>query len=921
MLQNWPIRSKLVAILILPLMALTVFSAIQVRTNLESVSASDRIRTLAGFSIKVNDLADALQKERNAAGTYVGSGFRVGLDDVRATRIPTDAALETYRTDVAELPSSASKNLRPVLEATRNQLDQLAAHRQSIDLGQTDRDKNVTFYTRGITDLLTVVAQVGLGSDNSELINMAASLSSMTRAKEAAALQRGYVAVILFLHQSNVGVVKLIQANGGAEDAWITQFRTTASQRQQDSYDKTVGPAVDGVTRMRDGTVFAAQMNQPITIDPQAWLTAADDKLARMVEVENQLSTDLRNRSNAIASTATRGAWLGGVTVALVLAVSISISLFVASPMIRHLRRLRGAALEVANKSLPDVVERLHQGEQVNIDNEAFPTASRTKDEIGQVADAFTTVHQVAVRTAVEQAAMRKSIGDTFLNLARRSQALIHRQLKVIDGLERKETDPDELAELFRLDHLATRMRRHAEDLIVLSGSKPARGWRRPVPLKDVVRGAVAEVEDYTRVKVLPISGSAVGGHAVGDVIHMLAELIENATSFSPPHTPVHVSGHEVSNGCVVEVEDRGLGMTDEEYNEVNERLGNPPPFDLQTSERLGLFVVGRLAQRHSIQVRLRPSPYGGTLAIVLLPAALLREIDATAGQQNPAIYEETSGAVSAGSFTDSLGGSAEPSEFGELMPVGAPAASSNGDGDDRPLMDDLPVFATIRSSWFVAERNGVGSSDNGKNGEHSGPWTRPDPQPASDAWTEAPDTPAELLDPSNRWGQPPGNDGHQTGPTSRWEEPADTSTRWTTAAFTDNGLPERAHAPESRPVPPASPFPPSPASPPSPRFPPSAAPSQTTSFPQVAASAPASELPPATPPTTDAGLPKRRRRASLAPELRGTPANEPTAPPLLVGQRSPEEIRNMMSSFQSNFGRGLQEGPNPNGDDARKVM
>ncbi|WP_322755545.1 nitrate- and nitrite sensing domain-containing protein [Frankia sp. Cas3] len=908
MLQNWPIRSKLVAILILPLVALTIFSAIQVRTNLASVSASDRIRTLADFSVKVNDLIDALQEERYATSTFVGSGFRSGAEDTLARRGPTDTALGTYQTEAAGLPASATKDLQAVLGSIQRELGTLPDHRQAVDQKQVDRTKNATFYNKIITDLLGLIAQVGLGTDNAELVSHAASLTSMTRAKEAAAQQRGNVSIIIF-HQSSVAVIKLIQSNAGAEDAWIAQFRTTASQQQQDFYDKTIGSTANSVSQMRDGVVFATQLDQQITVDPLQWVKATEDKLARMSTVENQLSTDLTNQSNAIASTATRGAWLGGLAVALVLAVSIGISLLVASPMIRQLRRLRGAALEVANKSLPDVVERLHKGEAVNIEAEAFPLAIRTKDEIGQVADAFTTVHRVAVRTAVEQAAMRKSIGDTFLNLARRSQALIHRQLKVIDGLERKETDPDELAELFRLDHLATRMRRHAEDLIVLSGSKPARGWRRPVPLKDVVRGAVAEVEDYTRVKVLPISGSAVGGHAVGDVIHMLAELIENATSFSPPHTPVHVSGHEVSNGCVVEVEDRGLGMTDEEYSAVNERLSNPPPFDLQTSERLGLFVVGRLAQRHSIQVQLRPSPYGGTLGIVLLPTALLRAADGTTIESNPATHEEAAGPVPAGSFASSFDGSAEPDEFGDLMSVGAPvAASSNGSGDDRPLMDDLPVFATIRSSWFVSEREATGGFSNGNHGEPSRPRPRLSPSAEPDDWAELPGPSIQLPDSSDQWGQPPDTGAHRAEPAGPWDEPVDTSTQWATGGFSDSGVSDRVHAPDSPSFPPAPSFS-------QPSF------SQPSSFSPGPSSTPASALPPAETARTDTGLPKRKRRASLAPELRGAPVTDATTPPVLAGPRSPEEIRNMMSSFQANFGRGLQAGPNPNGDDARKVM
>ncbi|WP_322778067.1 sensor histidine kinase [Frankia sp. Cas4] len=914
MLQNWPIRSKLVAILILPLVALTIFSAIQVRTNLASVSASDRIRTLAGFSVKVNDLIDTVQQERFATTAYVGSGYRNRADDAVATRTKVDPAIETYRAALAALPAGATEDLRVALDTIAGQIAGLGPQRKLIDTREAQTEKNSDFYTALIGDLLDLDAHVATGSKSADLVSTAATLVSISRAKEAVELQRGSVAQILFLHQSNVGLIKLIQSNGGAEEAWLKEFRDTATQSEQDFFNQAVGPTANQMVQIRDETVFASQLGRPPTVDPLQWLPVTGTKIEKLRQVERLIADNLAAKSNAIASSATRDAWLGGVGVALVLAVSIGISLLVASPMIRQLRRLRGAALEVAHKSLPEVVERLHQGEQVDIDNEVFPIVVQTKDEIGQVADAFTTVHQVAVRTAVEQAAMRKSIGDTFLNLARRSQALIHRQLKVIDGLERKETDPDELAELFRLDHLATRMRRHAEDLIVLSGSKPARGWRRPVPLKDVVRGAVAEVEDYTRVKVLPISGSAVGGHAVGDVIHMLAELIENATSFSPPHTPVHVSGHEVSNGCVVEVEDRGLGMTDEEYSAVNERLSNPPPFDLQTSERLGLFVVGRLAQRHSIQVQLRPSPYGGTLAIVLLPTALLRAADGTTIESNPATYEEGAGPVPAGSFARSFDGSAEPDEFGELMSVGAPvAASSNGSGDDRPLMDDLPVFATIRSSWFVSEREATGDFSNGNRGEPSRPRPQLSPSAEPDDWAELPGPSTQLPDSSDKWGQPPDTGAHRAEPAGHWDEPVDTSTQWVTGGFSDNGLSDRVHAPDSPSFPPAPPL-----SQPSfsqPSF------SQPSSFSPGPSSTPVSALPPAETARTDTGLPKRTRRASLAPELRGAPTTDATTPPVLAGPRSPEEIRNMMSSFQANFGRGLQAGPNPNGDDARKVM
>ncbi len=229
---------------------------------------------------------------------------------------------------------------------------------------------------------------------------------------------------------------------------------------------------------------------------------------------------------------------------------------------------------------------------------EAPPLAFGT-DEIGQVGRAFNLVQETAVQVAVEQAALRRGIRDVFLSLARRSQALVHRQLTLLDTMERRETSPEELEDLFRVDHLATRMRRNAEDLIVLSGAVPGRGWRNPVPLVDVVRGAVAEVEEYERVTVAQIGSASLAGRAVGDIIHLLAELMENAPSFSPPHTMVQVSGQLVGNGFAVEIEDRGLGMSEADLDAANAQLANPPEFNLSSTARLGLYVVGRLAERH----------------------------------------------------------------------------------------------------------------------------------------------------------------------------------------------------------------------------------------------------------------------------------------------------------------------------------
>ncbi len=311
------------------------------------------------------------------------------------------------------------------------------------------------------------------------------------------------------------------------------------------------------------------------------------------------------------------------------------VSVRIGRGMVRELAQLRDSALELANDKLPSVVDRLASGQEVDVAAEAPDLPSASSDEIDQVQKAFAAVQQTAVEAAVGQARLRQGISDIFRNLARRSQSLLHRQLTLLDAMERRAKEPEELEDLFRIDHLTTRMRRHAESLIILSGEAPARGWRRPVPFVNVLRAAVAEVEDYTRIKVTVTSRAALTGTAVADVIHLLAELAENAVIFSPPNTPVLITGDVVGRGFAVEIEDRGLGLSEERRAELNALLDSPPPFDASGSDQLGLFVASRLARKHNIRVSLRASPYGGTTAIVLIPLSLVVAED---------IYDEAAG-------------------------------------------------------------------------------------------------------------------------------------------------------------------------------------------------------------------------------------------------------------------------------------
>ncbi|HEV3012826.1 MAG TPA: HAMP domain-containing protein, partial [Actinomycetota bacterium] len=311
------------------------------------------------------------------------------------------------------------------------------------------------------------------------------------------------------------------------------------------------------------------------------------------------------------------------------------LALITARSLIRPLRRLETAAEETATKRLPGVVQRLQDGEQVDLAAESAPPIEvRTKDEIGHLAEAFNSVHRVAVRVAGREAALRRSVGDMFLNLARRSQSLIERQLEVIDELEGSGSEAEVRAGLGELDHLATRMRRNAENLIILSGSEPTRRWRGPIDLTEVVQASVGEVKEHTRVELLPLDQVQLAGHAAADVMHLLAELIENAVTFSAPGTKALVAGQPLPAGYLLEIEDQGLGMTDEQLVKVNERLARPPDVDFALAKMLGFFVVTQLASKHGIKVQLRHSWYGGITALVLLPRQLLanQAVPATSG-------------------------------------------------------------------------------------------------------------------------------------------------------------------------------------------------------------------------------------------------------------------------------------------------
>ncbi|WP_327001460.1 nitrate- and nitrite sensing domain-containing protein [Dactylosporangium sp. NBC_01737] len=623
--NRWSIRAKITAMLAIPIVMLVAIWLFAVSFTLQP--ALD-LRNSKLVGDKVTEPAEAmveqLQVERQLTSVYVAGG-RKNATAVREQRVRTDAAVAEFRQLAADkdFQDVASEESKQAIAASTKAVDALPQLRQQADGGGQASAVRQAYSaiitgTYGIAESLTNhqdsevteeatgVFVLGLSRD---LFSQEDALITEAAASNAFTAQAHTELVAL------VGQKRLILPYGVTLLAEDTQARFGAFSG---------GGAMLRLTQLENQLLATAPGTaEAAGIDLQAWRAAFDpvnEELKNFrAEVQRHNVQAAQDASNAIFLRLGVAGALGLLAVILSLVLSVRIGRSLA----RRLDGLRAAAMDLADERLPSVVSRLRRGVQVDVAAEAPPLRLGT-DEIGQVGEAFNSVQRTAVASAVEESSVRQGMNEVFLNIARRSQTLLHRQLSLLDGMERRTSEPDDLADLFRVDHLATRMRRHAEDLVILAGAAPGRGWRNPVSVIDVVRGAVSEVEDYARVQVQQIGEGAVVGRAVGDVIHLLAELIENATAYSPPHTRVNVTGQMVPNGFVIEVEDRGLGMSEQAIAEANRRLVEPPEFDPANSARLGLFVVAQLAARHGVRVVLRSSPFGGVTAVALLPTDLV---------------------------------------------------------------------------------------------------------------------------------------------------------------------------------------------------------------------------------------------------------------------------------------------------------
>ncbi|MEW2522387.1 sensor histidine kinase [Actinacidiphila alni] len=663
-MRNWRISTRLVSLLALPVVTATVLGGLRINSSLDNINQLEHMKTLTDITEHATQLAAALQEERDSSAGPLSSGDK-GNDAVAASRQATDREYKAYLTasDNVSERDPVFSGVRATLLAIGTQLANLSQIRDEAYTSTGTISQTVSSYDDLVQSLLSLSQDMAQATNNPEMIQSTRALAAFSSAKEYESIQRAVISAAL--------------ATGGklsANDYQSVSYGSSNEETSLTRFQKIYGPKsaallapIEGgnanisahdTTRLR----IAASPNAITKIDSSYldWDDAAKSKIQAMSQIERSLLNEMQQKALKLQSEAKRSALISGAIILLVLGVAVVGAFVVARSMIRSLRRLQQTANDVAQKRLPELVKQLSETDPQDVDTSVESIGINSRDEIGQVARAFDEVHSEAVRLAAEQALLRGNVNAMFTNLSRRSQGLIQRQLSLISELESREADPDQLSSLFKLDHLATRMRRNGENLLVLAGEEPGRRWTRPVPLVDVLRAAASEVEQYERIELTSVPSAEVTGRIVNDLVHLLAELLENATSFSSPQTKVRVTGHSLPDGRVlIEIHDTGIGLSPEDLADINERLANPPTVDVSVSRRMGLFVVGRLSLRHGIRIQLRPSDSGGTTALVMLP------VDVTQGGKAPKNNLGQMGGRPAGAPPAAAGSSGIANAFG----------------------------------------------------------------------------------------------------------------------------------------------------------------------------------------------------------------------------------------------------------------
>ncbi|MBD0837728.1 nitrate- and nitrite sensing domain-containing protein [Streptomyces sp. TRM68416] len=622
------IRRKIVALLLVPLVSLTaIWGFATVLTGREAQELFNVSSVVEKIAYPVEDTVRVLQQERRQTLVHLADPRASdGLAALQRSRTATDKAVAEIRRNARkpDVRDAMGQDTDERMTAVLDAFDGLASLRRSIEDGTVDRAQALKLYNDMVEPCYVLLANLHV-VDNVEMDKQYRALVSLARARELLSREDALLGSALIVGRLSRQEIRQVSDYAAQRTLIYDVNLSLLPSWEHDRFQRFWENAAGARLLVAEDAAVSAGAGTPSGVTAKSWDAAAGHVLEELSELNDEAGDRYQDRVRPVAMGVIAKAAVAGVLGLIALLVSLVLSVRIGRGLIRDLRQLRLEAHEASGVRLPSVMRRLSVGEQVDVETEV-PRLEYDRNEIGEVGQALNTLQRAAVEAAVKQAQLRAGVSEVFVNLARRSQVLLHKQLTLLDTMERRTEDTDELADLFRLDHLTTRMRRHAEGLVILSGAAPSRQWRKPVQLMDVVRAAVAEVEDYERIEVRRLPRVAVTGPAVADLTHLVAELLENATVFSPPHTAVHVLGDRVANGFTLEIHDRGLGMAADALLDANLRLAETPEFELSDTDRLGLFVVSRLAQRQNVRVSLQPSPYGGTTAVVFIPDALLTD-------------------------------------------------------------------------------------------------------------------------------------------------------------------------------------------------------------------------------------------------------------------------------------------------------
>ncbi|MBQ1045617.1 MULTISPECIES: sensor histidine kinase [unclassified Micromonospora] len=624
------VRVQLLAPILVATAGLVVLGAAQTDAALDASADADRARVLAGTATATVRLVHELERELGETAALRQRGGTSGRPLVDAQRRRVDTAVERYRAAQGDA-RRAAPDLTPVLNDASRRLDKLAPTREQAVTG-ADADPA---YVSLVESLLAVADALPSQLRDADLANQAREVASVAAQEHLSALERDLLRAVFVRGGLERGeLARLGRLRGAREQRQAEFLRIAAGPARTAWYRVVDGADVTAARRMRDTVLDTDGAPEALKTDGDAWYVAQSGAIRRYNLLGRDLSDGLdRDAADLAAAAQLRAVLTAGATSTVALG-SLVTAVLLAVRTSRRLRRLRVAALTMANRELPERITAIAAGERAPADGPATRMTDgirRGQDEVAQVAEAFDTVNRAALRLAGQQAELRLDVTRMAEALARRIRTLITRQLRLLDDFEREETDPDALARLFALDHLAARLRRNGENLLVLAGGEPGRGHEGALLLDDVARAAASEIEDYPRVEI-DVPTAAVHGAAAGNLVHLLAELLENATVYSPPEARVLVDGRRTVDGLVLRVHDQGIGISESRLAEINERLAAPATLSSAAAGSMGLHVVAHLAARHGIRVQLH-NPGAGTVAQVDVPESVLTRVEAVASR------------------------------------------------------------------------------------------------------------------------------------------------------------------------------------------------------------------------------------------------------------------------------------------------